>query len=290
MEEKNFERAEYYIEKVRKADSLNPFALRYAKELHLSIDLKDAKHDKKKSKQVKKTDSNPPLPTYKRQNHKMGSKHQLIAFFAGVICTAAVLLVLVLPAVTDAKDKTIKELQNKIASTEGETGITPEELKALREEVETLKKTNETYKIQAEEQTKIANLQSAANLMADGNMEEAAAKISSIDPAGLSDEDKVTYDTVKEASYPKAANSLYTKGRSTFLNQDFSEAQGHLENALKYASGEAFVDDALYYLGKIAEEKGDTETAKKYYQRILDEFPQSNQIANVRNNLAQLEQ
>lgn len=290
LEEKNFERAKYYVEKVLKMDKLNPFALRYAQELNLTVDSQTVKRDKRKSKQIKKTDSNPPLPTYNRQNQKLGGNYHFFSFLAGILCAAAVFLVLIMPAVSDAKDKSMEVLQAKITSAQDEIGITPEELKTLREELETLKKTNETYKTQIEEQTKLADLQNAASLITEGNMEEASAKISAIDPTGLSTADKETYDSVKETSYPKAARSLYNKGKSAFLNNHYSEAQGHLENALKYASGEAFVDDALYYLGNIAEDKQDMETAKKYYQRILDEFPSSNQITNARNQLTHLEQ
>ena len=49
-----------------------------------------------------------------------------------------------------------------------------------------------------------------------------------------------------------------------------------------------FIYDAFYYLGQIAQEKNDMDTAKQYYQRILDEHPDSNQSANAQNSLEQI--
>ena len=53
-------------------------------------------------------------------------------------------------------------------------------------------------------------------------------------------------------------------------------------------STENIVDDTLYYLAKIAEEDGDAMKAKEYYNKIVKEYPDSNQITNVKNALQQL--
>ncbi len=58
-----------------------------------------------------------------------------------------------------------------------------------------------------------------------------------------------------------------------------------LENAMEYINGENFVDDILYYLARIAEHDGDNETAKKYYEQIVTDYPDSNQMSNVENAL-----
>ena len=80
----------------------------------------------------------------------------------------------------------------------------------------------------------------------------------------------------------------HPQGRNEFLNKNYDTAKEHLENCLKYASSEDFIDDTFYYLGQIAQEKNDMDTAKQYYQRILNEHPDSNQSANAQNALEQI--
>ena len=96
------------------------------------------------------------------------------------------------------------------------------------------------------------------------------------------------YTSVKTTAYPKAADSFYTKGKSQFLSNNFTEAKTYLETALNYTSNENFVDDTLYYLAKIAEEDGDPMKAKEYYNKIVKEYSDSNQITNVKNALQNL--
>jgi TolA-binding protein len=96
------------------------------------------------------------------------------------------------------------------------------------------------------------------------------------------------YNSVKTTAYPKAADSYYTKGKSEFLSNNFTEAKTYLETAMNYTSNENFVDDTLYYLAKIAEEDGDTMKAKEYYNKIVKGYPDSNQLTNVKNALQAL--
>ena len=45
-----------------------------------------------------------------------------------------------------------------------------------------------------------------------------------------------------------------------------------------------------YYLGQIAEGENDTASAKKYYNKIISDYPDSNQIGNARNALEGLKE
>ena len=132
-------------------------------------------------------------------------------------------------------------------------------------------------------------MKEALNLEAENNYEECAVKILEIKPEYLAEKEKLQYDTLVESVYPKASQSFYNKGKSDFLSNNYNEAKINLENCLKFANGENFVDDAIYYLGKIAENNGDIDTAKSYYQRIISEFPQSNQYKNAETSLGNIE-
>lgn len=288
LQENNIERASYFVQKVLKIDQYNPLALRYARELNKDLNIEEKKGAKNTTDTVKRTDAAPPIPTYRRQIRQNGFKNEIIAFLIGGVSVAIVLLSLVMPALSEQKDKMIDDLRSKVSAATANGNITPEELTELRQRAEKLEEENNKYKAEAIKQQNSVLLQEAAALSENGNPIEAAAKIVLIDSSNFTEEEKATLNTLQLSILPEAASSLYTQGSSEFLNKDYDAAKENLENCLKYASSEDFIDDTFYYLGQIAQEKNDISTAKLYYQRILDEYPDSNHVANAQNALEQL--
>lgn len=290
LEKNEYHHAKECIESVLNMDIRNPLAQYYESQINPSKKKDLEKGEKKKGEQVK---SRSGIGSYKHKDSRsVIGKNEIIAFIVGIICTAAVIMILILPASIEEKEKTINDLKNQILQLQGDggeiTGDSKDTIIKLQQEIKTLKEENEKYKLQADNQAKMVNLQQAITLTEQKNYEEAALLIVNMDSSTLAETEKAQYNTVKETAFPEAAQSFYTKGKGEFLNNNYSEAQGYLENTLKFASGENFVDDALYYLGKIAESKSDNETAKKYFERIVNEFPESNQLKNAQNSLNSL--
>ncbi|MGN1230810.1 MAG: tol-pal system YbgF family protein, partial [Anaerotignum sp.] len=292
IEDKNIKRAQHFNDIVLKRDIRNPLALHYAQLIgHAPASSPLKKQEKAKSSiSVKKTDSNPPIPRYKRKEKSSSilAKRDLLAFLAGIVAAAVVILVLIVPALNEGKDTKIKELEAAMENYAGETNMTPEEVLAMRTELTKLQEENKLLRSEENKQANLELLETAVAQMTDGDYEACVETLASIDTVSFSEEDLAKYNSVKTTAYPKAADSYYTKGKSQFLSNNFTEAKTYLETSLNYTSNENFVDDAFYYLAKIAENDGDTEQAKKYYNRIISEFPDSNQIGNVRNALEQL--
>lgn len=299
IDENNYKRAQHFIDIVLKKDKKNPKALKYAKIIGGGTTngiRKKARSTENKEESVtktvplKKTDSAPPIPRYKRKEKKIGvlEKRDIISFLLGIISATIVILVLIMPAINEVKDKSIVDLQTKVNHYAGETQMTPEEVLAMRTELETLQEENKRLRSEETKQANLELLQTAVSQMTDSDFEGCVATLDRIDTMGFSDEDIAKYNSIKATAYPKAADSLYTKGKSDFLSNKFPEAKTNLESALKYASGDNFIDDAYFYLGKIAEKDGDKEQAKTYYQKVITEYPDSNQLANSENALNQL--
>lgn len=293
IEDKNIKRAQHFNDIVLKRDIRNPLALHYAQLIGNSpapSALKKPEKTKTSAVSVKKTDSNPPIPRYKRKEktNSVLEKRDLIAFLSGLAVAAIVILVLIVPALNESKNTKIKELQTAVESYAGETNMTPKEVLEMRTELTKLQEENKLLRSEENKQANLELLETAVAQMTDGDFEACVTTLDSIDTVSFSEEDLAKYNSVKTTAYPKAADSNYTKGKSQFLSNNFTEAKTYLETALNYTSNENFVDDAYYYLAKIAEEDNDTETAKKYYNKIISEFPNSNQISNVRNALEQL--
>lgn len=296
--EKNYKRARQFVDVVLKKDVNNPAAMRYAAILSDQGITSGKQPKPSKTKQgnnqkvsVLKTDSNPPLPRYKRaekKGAKVLERRDLIAFGAGILVTAIVLLVLVVPAINDAKDKKIETLQAQVDSFTGETNMTPEEVLEMRTRLETLENENKQLRSEETKQANLELLETAVSQMTDGDYESCVTTLDSIETVGFSDEDLAKYNSVKSTAYPKAADSYYTKGKSAFLSNLYDEAKINLETAMKYTNGENFVDDILYYLGMIAMENDDMETAKSYFQQVINDYPDSNQLENTQLAMEQI--
>lgn len=286
IEEKNWKQAQHYNEIVLKRDVLNPAALHNAQLMGSPpVPPPVKKAEKSGTVGVKKTDSTPPMPRYKRKEktNSVLEKRDLLAFLLGIVATAVVMLVLIMPAVNDSKDKTIKDLQAKVEHYAGETEMTPEEVLSMREELETLQEENRQLRSEENKQANLELLQTAVSQLTDEDFIGCVTTLEAIDTIGFGEEDLARYNSIKTTVYPKAADAYYTNGKGEFLSNHFAEAKTSLENAMKYANGENFVDDILYYLARIAEQDGDNETAKNYYEQIITDYPDSNQMPNVEN-------
>ncbi len=294
IEDKNSKRAQHFNDIVLKRDIRNPLGLHYAQLLgnqgSSPLPIPQKKVEKGMPASVKKTDSNPPLPRYKRTEKKNSvlEKKDLISFLIGAAAAAIVILVLIVPALNENKDTKIRELETQMASYAGETNMSPEEVLAMHKELEELREENKLLRSEETKQANLDLLETAVSQLTDADYEGCVTTLDSIDTLGFSEEDLNKYQSLKTTAYPKAADSFYTKGKSEFLSNNFTEAKAYLENALNYTNGENFIDDILYYLGKIAEEDGNTADAKKYYEQIIAEYPDSNQLANVENALTAL--
>jgi len=295
IEDKNAKRAQHFNEIVLKRDIRNPLALHYAKLLgnipSAPSPLKKAEKAKTPAAvSVKKTDSNPPIPRYKRREKTNGvlEKRDLLTFLAGIGVAVIVILVLIVPALNESKNNKIRELETAVENYAGETDMTPEEVLAMRTELEKLQQENKLLRSEENKQANLELLATAVAQMTDGDFEACVTTLDTIDTVSFSEEDMAKYNSVKTTAYPKAADSYYTKGKSEFLSNNFTEAKTYLETAMNYTSNENFVDDTLYYLAKIAEEDGDTMKAKEYYNKIVKTYPDSNQITNVKNALQAL--
>ncbi len=293
--EKNYKRALHFNDIVLKKDVKNPTALHYAALLGSAptapILSAAQKQEKKKVVSVKRTDSNPDLPRYKRKEKQTNliGKRDLIVSAASILCTLIVMLVLVMPAISDAKDQKIAELETQLEDFQGTTNMTAEEVANMRDQLNALESENNQLRSEENLQKNLDALQNAVDLLAAGDYEACVTTLSDIDTSQFNEEQLSSYRSLRATAYPEAANSYYTQGKSDFLSNNYADAKPNLENALKYANGENFVDDSYYYLAKIAEADGDIETAISYYTKVIQEYPDSNQLSNAQNALAQLQ-
>lgn len=293
LKERNFKRAYNLIEFVLKKDCKNALALKYLQELSAEKKLPTQKAKKfalraaqtDTSNELKMTDSTPPMPRYKRGD-KNGihvlERRDLIAFFVGVATSAMVLLLLVQPAWNEEQNKTIQSLQAQVESYSGTTHMTPEEVAAMRTQMETLEADNKKLRSEETKQSNLALLETAISQLTDQKYEECVTTLQNIETVGFSDEDLQKYESTKAEAFPQAAQSIFTKGKSEFLSNNYIEARTYFENVLQLVDSGDFIDDVYFYLGEIAKQEKNVEQAKEYYQTVISKYPDSNQLENTK--------
>ncbi|MFI3173753.1 MAG: tetratricopeptide repeat protein [Bacillota bacterium] len=301
LDEKNYQRAQEFVDFVLKKDTKNPLALHYQARIYKETGTRPMKrveavsttvsHGGELSKTVssKKTDSAPPIPRYQRQEkNKLLDKKSVFSFVLGIASASIVIFVLIVPALNETKDTKLAELEAQMTAFSESITMSPEDVEAMRLTLEQLEAENKLLRSEETKQANLELLELAVSQLADEDYINCVTTLSSIETLGFTDADLTKFTSLKATSYPQAADALYTKGKGEFLSNEFTTAKTSLESALAYASDEIFIDDAYYYLGKIAENDQDYETAKMYYNKVLAEYPDTNQKANIENALEQI--
>lgn len=310
IDEKNYKRANEFIEIVLKKDFRNPQALtnkqiieqlsstKYLQRVERVQNISDSKsRNSRNNKQTqnnlspeRKTDSSPPIPHYRRHKSHTSFIDQkiLFSFMSGVVIAVFSLFALWIPSINEEYETEIESLNVKLLAYTGSTDMTPDEVIKLRTDLEALESENRLLRSEENKQANIELLQIAVSQLADKDYLGCVSNVIKIDTLGFSDNDIDIYNTLRATAYPEAANSLYNQGKAEYLNNRFTEAKISLENSLNYTTNENFIDDIYFYLGKIAENDNNFELAKEYYNKVINEYPDSNQLTNVQISLEQI--
>ncbi len=279
--------AEPFVKRVLYLDKKNPTALRYMQEItpvskvsagNNAADVKVGEEDSVSRRKRRLA--------YKDSGRSIIGKQEIISFAGGVVCAAAVLLALAFPTMLESKNKTINDLKTTLENYEsyngGDGSASYDDV--LNENAQ-LKEEVEKYKESVALQTKIGNVSKAYALLANGEYKEAALLVKDVDISDMSDEDIAMYDTVREQTFAKAAEDLYSEGKMYYLAGNYDDAEKSLNDCLDLITDEDYAGDVIYYLGKIAEAKGETATAISYYQKVVNDYPKSSQAANAQNSI-----
>lgn len=278
--------AEPFVKRVLYLDKKNPTALRYMQEITpvskvASNNTADVKTGEEETSSRRKR-----RLAYKESGRGIIGKQEIISFAGGVVCAAAVLLALAFPTMLESKNKTINDLKTTLENYEsyngGDGSASYDDI--LKENAQ-LKEEVEKYKESVALQTKIGNVSKAYALLANGEYKEAALLVKDVDISDMSDEDIAMYDKVRTETFAKAAEDLYSEGKMYYLAGNYDDAKKALNDCLDLITDEDYTGDVIYYLGKIAEAKGETATAISYYQKVVDDYPNSSQATNAQNSI-----
>lgn len=277
MKMDDYGRARTELNMVIEIDNSNTRALRYLKEL----DDAEGKQPRRKAPNPKEEvqvgkDSIAYVSGNETIIQPIGVKdntglHSVINVAIGLAIGVAVMWFLIMPAQQQMKSA---ELNEAVAEYSDQLESKTAALSNLQSEMDTLKAESEAaVKAAGEAADKLASqeeLLKAYRLFAETDMAGALEQLEQIDKETLTDDGKVIYDSLFAQVGEEAIKDLYKAGYDAYRAREYETAVENLQRCYDLNNEN---QDALYFLARSYHGAGDTEHAKQYYQKIVDEFP-----------------
>ena len=277
------EMAKLYIDKALSVDIRNPKALQYL------ADIASPKGEDNKNVAFK-TGYNDKANI--KDNVVKILKKEVVPFVLGVFLTFLMVWAIFLPAVKDNLEMQVSTLEERVKALQEEntngTSVFSLKYKNLEENFNKIKEENENYKIVEENRTQFDNL-SLANVYAQGGREvESAWLLVGLNTELFGESDNALIAELKNKVYTFAAKDCYEKGAQFIDSGNKIDAEEKFKEALAFGAKEDFMDNVLYNLGVLNEDKGDIGQAKEFYGRVINEFSGSDVFGVAEESLNRL--
>ena len=93
------------------------------------------------------------------------------------------------------------------------------------------------------------------------------------------------------STYATATKKYFEEGRDayngtgSYSKKDYDKSIKLLEKSLSFDENNT---DAIYFLGRCYQQKSDVEKAKSYYNKIVDNYPDSKRVSEAKRRLREL--
>ncbi len=299
---KDYEKAKKLLLKANKIDINNTTTLRYLKEI--GVDNVNEERPVVKRESVRQSssisDNNDTNKTVSKVNHPIEpigaykeDKPNIMLFVnlvIGIFIGVAVLYFLVVPNTIKSieaestsiklqlseelasRNATISTLESKISSQEAKITSLEKEIKGEEEVVET------TTEISVEPDYEELIVAISDHL--GGDNKQVAFDLLEVNPDSLIlEKAKKIYTDLVEETFLTASTEWYNSGHDHYSSGKYEEAIEEFNMALKFDDKNA---DAIYFLGRAYDRLGNTDEAKNYYDKIINEFPESSRLAEAK--------
>jgi soluble lytic murein transglycosylase len=136
----------------------------------------------------------------------------------------------------------------------------------------------QTYRSQQRETEMIAAVEAAFSRAPTSDATESALYLAgNYYWAQLDRDHALTYYKRLEENFPKSSDAIAAQWRVAWIAvlKRQPEAAELLENHLRRFPGSPYTSDALYWLGRLAEEAGAPQLARSYYSKLTERYPQN---------------
>lgn len=286
MKMENYGRARNELKRVLAIDRTNTRALRYMKELDAAAGRSDRQEKEEQNKDaIAYTSGNETIiqPVGVKDNSGF---HSIINVIIGIAIGAAVMWFLVFPA---QQKMTNDELNKAVAEYSDQVESKTAALTSLQAEMDGLKEEAEEAKQSAEEVTAqlggYEGLLKAYRTYTEGDAAVTLEALEAIDQEALTEDGKTLFDAMFQEVGADAIKDLYNSGYAAYERGDYDTAIADLGKCYELDNSQG---DALYFLARAYHKSGDTENAKIYYQKVIDEQPNTRKATDAAALLAGL--
>lgn len=221
------------------------------------------------------------------------SVQQFMGVLFGLALGVAILYLLVMPnqlknknEIIDAKSNELIEATQSIESLTALKADNEETIVGLQLDLKNAMRENTEL---SSKDAKVQKLMLSMTSYLDGNIEESAAYLQSVD---ISDSlDGVLNNLYQElvgVIYGEAALKTYQEAKTAYDKVNYALAIEKFELCILYATTENFADDAFYYLGRSYQFTEQPTKALEMFNYLVATYPDSNQIKNANKQITYL--
>ena len=278
MKNGNLGKARGELKRVLAVDRTNTRALAYMRELDMVSGRKPSREDEEAKDAVAYTSGNETIiqPVGVKDNSVL---HSIINVVIGLAIGVAVMWFLIVPAqqkhTNDELNQAVAEYSNQVESKTAELASLQAEMESLRQ---TAEEANQTAEEASGQMTSQEALLKAYRAYAESDAAGALEQLEAIDQDALTEDAKVLYNNVFKEVGEDAVKELYNTGYAAYERGDYATAITNLGKCYEMDNSQG---DALYFLARSYHKSGDTENAKIYYQKVIDEQPKTRKATDA---------
>ena len=298
------EKAAKYLTKAQKIDVNNTLTLRYMEEIPGAFSgIKDKKAKREKKDEVKPVSAERPRHTFQPEIDVSsevfhGSSYSEDKFniwpylnlVIGAVLGIAVVYFLLVPtakkSVAEDYEAQFKQYTDELATQNAKTNSLEGEKKALEKKQKELQKQLDDLKAEGISEETYENFFESIILYMNNQKTEAAILLANVKETAIEGKKaKELYNKIKEDTFVSTAEQLSEQGRVTYNQGRYQEAIELLEKAMKMDKTNT---KAIYFLGRANQRLGKNDKAREYYNTIINDFPDSERVAEANRRLNEL--
>ncbi len=283
-----YTRARQMIRQARKLDTGNEITLKYMHELTHQRGKQRRRSEKKKEDAVEYSLGNETIIQPKHSRVKEMASHLAVAnVFIGAAIGAAIIWFLVAPAVNQSQNNRMNDQMREYS----------DQIKTLEAQVSAQTRTLDNYRASGEEveadtnqaQTTRDSYENLMTVVEQYNSGEysyttMADSLIGIDRDSLGKSGQSRYDDLTDEIYSSACETNFATGSEALSAGNYQGAVDALYKVVRmnagYNDGQALFNLAQAYMGN-----GDNDNAVKYFQRVVDDYGDSEYAEEAQTNL-----
>lgn len=299
MQNKDSKKAAKCLTKAHKIDVNNTLTLKYMDELSSTIPsaFKSKKEEKvPKERERQKQTFQPEIDVSSEVFHGSSYKEDkfniwpYLNLVIGAALGVAVVYFLLVPTakkqVMADYETQFKQYTDELATQNAKNNSLEGENNSLEKKQKELEKQLKELKAEGISEETYENFFEAIELYMNNQKKEAAVLLVEVKESAIEGKKaKELYDKIKEDTFATTAEDLAEQGRVTYNQGRYEEAIELMEKTLKMDNTNT---KALYFLGRTYQRLGDNEKAREYYNKIINDFPDSERVGEATRRLNEI--